>query len=243
VSGWRIVATTKPLASPSSPSSSSQLVTSVSQSRIKYETRLWTQIVDLKTQRLVVLNHIGQIYWEGPIDEYLFVAAKQAREIRTQMETMLQRLSPDQRMVIARRSGPFDVFTATLEVTATPTPEEETVAGYKAHKYTVLRNSEPYEEAWIAEDINFSTEVDIQQLREFFRRLQESRTTPPGAVLAELTDLVSKGYPMKTVNLLSHITKEVIQAERKNFADEEFAAPQGYAQKTLSEVMSPPRLR
>ena len=243
VPGWRIVATTKSLASPSPPNSTPQIVTTVSQNRVKYETQAWSQIVDLRTQRLAVINHIGQVYWEGSIDEYLSVAAKRGREVRTQRDTLLQRLTPDQRMVIERSSGPFDVSATTLKVTVTPTPEEGTIAGYKAHKYTVLRNSEPYEETWITGEVNLSAEVDMQRLRMFIQQLQESRTTPPGAVLAELTDLVSKGYPVKTVNLLSHITKEVIRAERKDLADEEFAAPKGYAQRTLTEVMSPPRLR
>jgi len=241
--GWRIVATTKPLASPSPLGSPVQMETSVSQNRIKYRTQVWEQIVNLRTQRLAVINHIGQTYWEGPIDEYLTVVAGQTMEIRTQRDKLMQRLSPEQRMIMEKRGGPFDISAATLEITVTSTSEEEMVAGYKARKYAVLRNGEPYEETWVAGEINFETEIDMQKLQTFIQQLQASRTTPPGTVLAELTDLVSKGYPVRTVNVLSHITKEVTQAEKKNIADEEFAVPEGYTQRTLTEVMALPKVR
>jgi Domain of unknown function (DUF4412) len=241
--GWRIVAITKPLASPSPLGSSAHIETAVSQNRIKYETQTWEQIVNLRTQRLALINHMRQTYWEGPIDEYLAAATGQAMEVRTQRDKLIQRLPPEQRMIMEKRGGPFDISAATLEVTVTPAPEEETVVGYKARKYTILRNGEPYEETWITEDINLSTEVDRRQLQEFIEKLQASRTTPPGVVLAELTDLIADGYPIRTVNLLSNVTKELIRAEKGDIPDEEFAAPKGYTQRTLTDVMALPQVR
>lgn len=234
--GWHIVATIMFPNLRSPPGSDSQVVTYVSHNRIKYETRAWAQVVDLRDHRLLAINYFGQMYWEGSIDEYVTTMASQ-RQAR--MNEVMQRLSPDQRMVVERRAGPFDTVASTVEIMVTLTPEKKTVAGHSARKYVVLRNDEPYEETWVAGDINLGTDVDRQKLREFIGKLQVSRTTPPGSVLAELTELLDKGYPVETVNLISNITKEVIQVERKSISDEEFAVPKGYTQKALTEVMFP----
>lgn len=234
--GWHIVASTIFPNWRSPPGGDSQVATYVSQNRIKYETRAWAQVVHFKIQRLLVINHLGQVYWEGPIDEYVATMASQAQ---ARMNEAMQRMPPDQRMIVEKRAGPFDTVAPTVEITVTPTPEKKTVAGHSARKYIVRRNDEPYEETWVAGDINLGTDVDRQKLRKFIGQLQVSRTTPPGSVLAELTELLDKGYPVETVNLISNITKEVIQVERKSISNAEFAVPKGYTQKALTEVMFP----
>jgi hypothetical protein len=40
------------------------------------------------------------------------------------------------------------------------------------------------------------------------------------------------------VNLVSHVTKEVVEAQQRDFKDEEFAAPIEYAESPLAEAMS-----
>ncbi len=237
--GWYIGAKTMYPSSPSSPGGHSQLATYVSQNRIKYETRAWTQIIDLKNQRLLVINHIGRMYWEGSIDEYITASAKRAQGMRARRDKVLQRMPPERRKAVERRGGPFDTMAPVLEITVTQTSEENSVAGYKARKYIVQRNGEPYEETWVTKDIDLGTDVDMQRLKEFIARLQAARTTPPGAVLAELTELVDEGYPVKTVNLISNIVKEVVQAERRDIPSKEFIVPQGYGQRTLTDVRSP----
>jgi hypothetical protein len=239
--GWSISATvTLPSASPAATSSPS-LITVVSGNRIKYATRAWAQVVDLAAQRILIINHIAQVYWEGSLDEYLPVVAEQTRNMRA---ALLKQLSPEQRVQIEKRSGPFDSLAPTLTISFERTTEEDTIAGYKAHKYIVLRNGEAYEETWIAQEINFATEVDQQKFQALVKRQQEARTTPPGVVLAELTELLEKGYPVKTVNLLSGVTKTVVQSEQKTIPESEFLAPSHYTAKSLQEVTAPqPMLR
>lgn len=237
--GWHIVATTMSPNLRSPPGGDPQVVTSVSQNRIKYETGAWAQVVDFGAQRLLVINHLGRMYWEGSIDEYTITMARRAQEMQKRIDEVIQRMSPDQKRAVESRAGPFDTVAPTVEITVTPTSEENTVAGHKARKYIVRRNEEPYEEAWVTGDINLSTDVDMQRLREFTGKLQVSRTTPPGAVLAELTELLDKGYPVRTVNLISNIVKEVIEVERTSISDDRFAVPKGYTQKALTEVMFP----
>jgi Domain of unknown function (DUF4412) len=237
--GWRITAMTASLSAPTSSGNPSQIVTYASQNKIKYETRVWAQVIDLRTQQLLVLNHLGRMYWEGSIDDYLAAMTKRTLEVRAQMDKLRQRLSAEQRLILERNGGPFDTGAPTLEITVRQSSEQETVIGYKARKYVVLRNGEPYEETWIAEGIDFGAELDMQKLRGFIGKLQASRTSPPGTVLAELTRLIDKGYPVKTVNLLSNRIKEVILVERKSIPAEEFAVPPGYSQKTLADIMSP----
>lgn len=239
--GWSIAATITTTAPPPAPTSSPSLMTVVSGNRIKYATRAWAQVVDLSAQRILIINHISQTYWEGPLDEYLPVVAEQTRNMRA---ALLKQLSPEQRVQIEKRSGPFDSLAPTLAITFERTTEEDTIAGYKANKYIVLRNGEPYEETWIAKEINFETEVDQQKFKALVKRQQEARTTPPGVVLAELTELLEKGYPVKTVNILSGVTKTVVQGEKKTIPDSEFLAPSHYMAKPLQEVTAPqPGLR
>jgi hypothetical protein len=100
----------------------------------------------------------------------------------------------------------------------------------------VLRNGAAYEETWIAKEIHVTTEVDYQQSTAFVNRLQKARTTPPGVMLAEMTELVAKGYPVKTVNLLSGVTKTLVHGEQGTMPKSEVTAPQHYTAKTLLEV-------
>jgi Domain of unknown function (DUF4412) len=237
--GWRIVATTASLSAASATENLPQIVTSIAKNKVKYETRVWTQIVDLKTQRLFVLNHFNQTYWQGSIDEYVAAMSKRAAEVRARMDKVIQRIPPEQRLMLEKKGGPFETISPNLTITITRSSEQERVAGYEAHKYQIARNGEPYEDTWIAGKIDLSTEVNMRRLQEFIGKLQASRTSPPGAVLAELTKLIAQGYPVKTVNLFSNLTKEVILAERTNIPDRELAIPPDYSQRTLTDLMSP----
>jgi hypothetical protein len=234
--GWSIGATITLPSAPPATTSSPSLMTVVSDNHIKYATRAWAQVVNLSTQRILIINHISQAYWEGALDEYLSVVAEQTKNMRA---ALLQHLGPEQRAQIEKRSGPFDSLAPTLAITFERTGEEDTIAGYKANKYTVLRNGEAYEETWIAEEINFATDVDQQKFKALVKRQQEARTTPPGVVLAELTELLGKGYPVKTVNVLSGVAKTVVQCEKKPIPESEFLAPQHYTAKSLQEVTAP----
>jgi uncharacterized protein DUF4412 len=232
--GWTLSAAT--MRPPASSSGAPSLITMASSNRIKYATRAWAQVVNLSTQRLLIINHLSQTFWEGPLDEYLPVVTAQTEAMRA---ALVNRLSPEQRTRIEKLSGPFDTFDPTLTVTVQPSTEEDTIAGYKAQKYLVLRNGQAYEETWIAEEIHFAAEVDPQQFTAFVNRLQKARTTPPGVVLAEMTELVAKGYPVKTVNLLSGVTKTIVQNEQGTIPESEFTAPQNYTAKSLQEVTAP----
>lgn len=239
--GWRLVATTF-LTTSSTPSTlPAEVVLSVSRNRVKYETRAWVLVVNLTTQRVMLLNQVQHTYWEGPIDVYLADAEKRARLVRQQKAHLLRRLSPEQRLVMEKRSGPFDSGSPTLKITATPTTETTKIAGHSTTTYVVSRNGEPYEETWLAKDIHLGAEVKTAQLQEFFRKLQAARTTPPGTVLAELTQLVVSGYPARTVNLGSQMTKELRQSEQTSIPESEFSAPQDYTLTPLAEVMAMPK--
>src|SRR5215470_1208101 len=130
--GWRIVATTASLSASSTRENLPQIVTYIAQNKVKYETRVWSQIVDLKTQQLLVLNHLTQTYWQGPIDEYVAAMGKRAAQVRAQMDKAIQRIPPEQRLMLEKRGGPFETIAPTLTVTITRSSEQAQVAGYQA---------------------------------------------------------------------------------------------------------------
>ncbi len=218
-------------------------MTRVSQNRITYETRAWTQIIDLNTQQLSVISHVGQMYWQGPIDAYTTAMAQRTQERRVRVERLMKQMPRSPQRLVGRRAGPFDSLSPMLTITITPTAEEASVAGYPAHKYSIQRNGAAYEETWLAGKINLGTDIDLPRLHECIGKLRLSRTTPPGTVLAELTELLNEGYPVKTVNLVTHMVKEVVQAERRPIVAAAFLVPDGYTQKALVEIMFPKRRR
>jgi len=240
VAGWQFLSTTAFDHTPASSQRPAQLVTALSQNRIKYTTNVWTLIVHLDTQRIVLVNHPRKRSWTGPVDEYFALQTQQLQESQQKAEKMLQVMPLEQsrRLRAFSRVDPFDPLIPTLEITTTRAAEQATILGKPTQKYEVRRNGEPYEETWVAANVDVTQEIDEQKRKTFVSKLQQSRTTPPGAVLAELTDLVTKGYPLKTVNLVSRITKEVVEAEQRYFTDEEFAAPPGYTESALAETMS-----
>ena len=241
--GWYIASTTIPPNSSASAWRTPQVVTRVAQNRLTYETRAWTQVIDLNTQQLSIISHLGQVYWRGPIEAYATVMAARAQERRAQAERLMNQLPHGSQQFVARRAGPFDSLSSRLTITITPMSEAESVAGYAAHKYRIQRNGIAYEETWLAEKIKLSTDVDMSRLNAFIGKLQTSRTTPPGAVLAELTELINVGYPVRTVNLVTQVVKEVVQAEQRPIRAEVFMVPDGYTKKALVEIMFPTRRR
>jgi len=240
VAGWQFLATTTSDQTRASAQRPAQLVTALSQNRIKYTTNVWTLIAHLDTQRIILVNHPRKRYWVGPVDEYFSTLTHQLQESQQKAEKMLQTmpLEQSQRLRAFSRVDPFDPLIPTLEITTVQVPKQSTIVGKPTQQYEVRRNGEPYEETWIAATVNITKEIDGQKRGEFVSKLQQARTTPPGAVLAELTDLVTKGYPLKTVNLVSRVTKEVVEVQQRDFTDEEFAAPSGYAESPLAEAMS-----
>lgn len=241
--GWYIASTTIPPNSSASAWRTPQVVTRVAQNRLTYETRAWTQIIDLNTQQLSVVSHLGQTYWQGPIEAYTTVMAARTRERRARAERLMNQLPREPQRLVARRAGPFDSLSPTLTITISPTSGAESVAGYTAHKYRIQRNGVAYEETWLAEKIHLGTDVDMSRLNAFIGKLRTSRTTPPGAVLAELTELINRGYPVRTVNLVTQVVKQVVQAEQRPIMAEVFMVPDGYTQKALVEIMFPTRRR
>ena len=241
--GWYIASTTIPPNSSASAWRTPQVVTRVAQNRLTYETRAWTQIIDLNTQQLSIISHLGQVYWQGPIEAYATVMAARTQERRAQAERLMNQLPHGPQQFVARRAGPFDSLSPRLTITITPMSEADSVAGYAAHKYRIQRNGIAYEETWLAEEIKLGTDVDMSRLNAFIDKLQTSRTTPPGAVLAELTELINIGYPVRTVNLVTQVVKEVVQAEQRPIRAEVFMVPDGYTKKALVEIMFPTRRR
>ena len=241
--GWYIASTTIPPNSSASAWHPPQVVTRVAQNRLTYETRAWTQIIDLNTQQLSIISHPGQVYWQGPIEAYATVMAARTQERRTQAERLMNQLPHGPQQFVTRRAGPFDSLSPRLTITITPMSETESVAGYTAHKYRIQRNGLAYEETWLAEKIKLGTDVDMSRLNAFIDKLQTSRTTPPGAVLAELTELINIGYPVRTVNLVTQVVKEVVQAEQRPIRAEVFMVPDGYTKKALVDIMFPTRRR
>lgn len=240
VAGWQFLSTTSFDQAQASVQRPAQLVTALSQNRIKYTTNVWTLIVHLDTQRIILVNHPRNRYWTGSIDEYFSTLTRQLQESQQKAEKMLQimPLEQSQRLRAFSRVDPFDPLIPTLEITTTQATEQATILGKQTKQHEVRRNGEPYEETWIAATVDVTQEIDEQKRTAFVGKLQQARTTPPGAVLAELTDLVTRGYPLKTVNLVSRVTKEVVDAQQREFTDEEFAAPSGYAENPLAETMS-----
>ena len=241
--GWYIASTTIPPNSSASAWRPPQVITRVAENRLTYETRAWTQIIDLNTQQLSIISHPGQVYWQGSIEVYATVMAARSRERRAQAERLMNQLPHGPQPFVARRAGPFDSLSPRLTITITPLSEAESVAGYAAHKYRIQRNGIAYEETWLAEKIKLSTDVDMLRLKAFIDTLQTSRTTPPGAVLAELTELINRGYPVRTVNLVTQVVKEVVRVEQRRIRDEVFLVPDGYTHKALAEIMFPTRRR
>jgi len=240
VAGWQFLATTTSDQTRASAQRPAQLVTALSQNRIKYTTNVWTLIAHLDAQRIILVNHPRKRYWVGSVDEYFSTLIHQLQESQQKAEKMLQTmpLEQSQRLRAFSRVDPFDPLIPTLEITTVQVPKQSTIVGKPTQQYEVRRNGEPYEETWIAATVDVTKEIDEQKREEFVSKLQQARTTPPGAVLAELTDLVTKGYPLKTVNLVSRVTKEVVEVQQRDFTDEEFAAPSGYAESPLAEAMS-----
>src|SRR5690349_29896 len=88
--GWYFLATTTSPSIPASTQRPAQLITALSHNQIKYTTNVWTLIVHLDAQRIVLVNHPRKRYWEGPVDQYFALQTQQLQESQQKAEKMLQ---------------------------------------------------------------------------------------------------------------------------------------------------------
>ncbi len=116
------------------------------------------------------------------------------------------------------------------------TSETETIAGYSTTKYQLLIDGELAHEIWLAEDLDLSAEVDMEQFlnMSMMRAGEASYQSTP-----EYQDLFRQGYPLKQVHFQAG-GKEIIEAtkvEKQDIPDSQFEVPEGFREMKMQQMM------
>ncbi len=116
------------------------------------------------------------------------------------------------------------------------TSETETIAGYSTTKYQLLIDGGLAHEIWLAEDLDLSAEVDMEQFLNMstMRAKEASYQSTP-----EYQDLFRQGYPLKQVHFLAG-GKEIIEAtkvEKQDIPESQFEVPEGFHEMNMQQMM------
>ena len=125
-------------------------------------------------------------------------------------------------------------WSGTLEVVKTS--ETETIAGYSTTKYQLLIDGGLAQEIWMAEDLDVSAEVDMEQ---FLNMSTAKAGVASYQSTAEYQDLFRQGYPLRQV-VFQAGGKEIIEAtkvEQQDIPDSQFEVPDGYQEMNMQQMM------
>jgi hypothetical protein len=172
-------------------------------------------VLDMARGRVWVANRARRTFWEGTVDQYCAgvtgsMAAGTARPVR---------------------------------VTVERTAQTETIAGWPTRKYRVLADDALYEELWLTSETSVARALDAGRAADTVGRMMGCMlAVPPGPGVensAEYRQLYAQGWPLRSVyHGAGGASGEssIIEAERRDIAEQEFAPPSGYRRAPFAEV-------
>jgi uncharacterized protein DUF4412 len=210
-------------------------------------------IINYNTSQIFMYDRDRKLYWRGTIDEYINGIRDYMAQARREMEQSMKNMPPEQRRTIEEEmtkqghslTGEPKGATEAGRVKVEKTSERQTVAGYRAVKYSVYLDENSYQEIWISEDLDISKDMNMKKMQNFQNRINEA----VGSVYSdrssgvershEYQSLFEKGYPLKIVHVVGQSKGiiEVTSAKEKEIPDTEFDVPEGYRQTTLQEII------
>ena len=192
-----------------------------------------TSLIDYNKSRFAILNPEREYFWSGTIDEYVAEMTK-ARE--QALKRRGERTNSEKQPEIDPKSLP--------PVVVTKTEEAETIAGHPTQKYEVRVNNELFEELWIADDLDLSSDLDAKKLVAYQRKMsaamQGNSAKSYNAVYysPDYQKLLEKGFALRSIthHIAGAFERKATQIKQVEIPGSEFEVPQTYRRVRLNDV-------
>lgn len=116
------------------------------------------------------------------------------------------------------------------------TSETATIAGYPTSKYQLVIDGELEHEIWLAEDLDMSSDMDVEQ---FLNMSAAKGGEASYESSQEYQDLMRKGYPLRQVSFQEggKIIMEATKVEKQDIPDSQFEIPDGFQEMNMQQMM------
>jgi hypothetical protein len=209
----------------------------ISNGRVRIVQPQTTSLIDYDKKRFTILNPTLGYFWSGSVSEYV----KQVTHDRNRV--LSQRMGGKKQNVdLERKKTDPDTLP---KITIEKTSEGEKIAGHETTKYLVRSDDELLQELWVADDLDLSSDIDVDDFLAYERTMSKSMIGRSAAAFAalyrskEYRDLLKQGYVLK--NVTHHISggfERVATAVRREDVDgSEFKVPEEYRRVRLADVL------
>ncbi len=209
----------------------------IEDNRVKLTQARSVMLIDYKKDSFTIINPATQSYWSGTLDQYMSeVSHKRALEM-------------------AKRSGrpplpnqpktPKNDESQLPPITVRKTDQTKTVAGHTVTKYEILSAGEPFQEMWVAEDINVSSDLDPDKFLAYQRKMSagmQGNASPRYQALYRNEDykkVVSKGFALdvRTKHPSGGFDRTVTAIRKEDIPESTFEIPESYHRVALADVL------
>lgn len=196
-----------------------------------------TTVIDYKLGNFTLINEKKGLFWSGTIEEYVREMSKSRKQAAYERygstnAAHMERdpTAEDKRVpkVVLRKIG-----------------DGGTIAGHETVKYQIESDGQLFQELWVANDVNTSSDVDPAQFLAVQQKLSSGMIGNAGRNYRamwknqEIRDLYAKGIVMQ--NVVRHVAggyeRKTTSVKQADVAASEFVVPDSYRRVRLSDVL------
>ena len=167
-----------------------------------------------------------------------------------QMQAQMKNMPPEQRRMMEQMmKDRMPAMAAQKQDCPEPPQTEvrangdtETIAGFATLGHDILENGKLKSQIWIAEDISIRDEFDVAKMQQLAEAMASARPCHArqqsgGFQNKGMWELAKQGFPARIMNKKDGDTLEIVNAEKRTVAAEEFTAPTGFRTESMKKMM------
>jgi len=212
----------------------------IQENKLKSEDQDLIIIYDLDNETLSILEPRQKVFWSGKPESFL---EEMRKAMTAQMEGMLKTLPPEEREAAKKQMQAPEKSAGAeeqVDVVIKRTGRTAVIAGHQTKMYQVWFEGELRQELWIAESVTAAKEFDLNRMAEILGALDGLGEDGFDDLAPPIIELMTKGYPLKTVDYLGDDEKAITTVTRvvqKKLDRAVFQPPAEFRKKKLAEVM------
>jgi len=211
-----------------------QSTTRIADGKLRSDQDPMIMVSDVAGDKFTVMNKERQLFWSGTTAEYE----------RQTTGRKLEKLSGKFKSFKGKKELPPVDEEKLPRIVIRKTDQKREIAGHKAVKYVVESNAELFQELWIAEGIDISADLSVEQQLTQQRKLHAGmvgKSAGPFNALyrnEEYKKLLEKSFVMEQVTHhgAGKFERTVTALRQTEIAPEEFAVPESYKRVRLADV-------
>jgi hypothetical protein len=194
-----------------------------------------TSVIDYNKSQFTLLNPQRQYFWSGTVDEYV----AQMLKTRSQAAKRKRGEESGEAMPALDLSSLPSVAIAKAEGT-------EKIAGHTTIKYDIKVDDVLFEELWIADDLDLSSDIDAKKVLAYQKKMSGGMIGNSAKAFnalyhnPEYQKLREKGFVLRAVthHIAGGFERVAVEVKNVEIPESEFVVPENYRKVRLSDVFS-----